>query len=449
MDEKLLQELAEILAEIEPLTTAALAGSGVVLGNMIRVARKKCADKKGTPEWSSCVNRAMTGLKQKKQKKSVKEEVEVDIQKELKEELDNIFGEAEGNDELASLLAEIDPGTAAMAAGGIVAGGATVASRMMARSRCKKKFPDMKSTGFKQCFKNELTLGQKKKFRDQDESNAVLESALSEIDPATAAMAAGGVVAGGATIAARMMARRRCRQKFPDMKSGQFKNCFKNELTLGQKKKFRDHDEVLKTYAIFYVAENDEFDAKKKLDMLTFIESADASMIEDLYENGEIKAPSDYISSDDELATKVFEEGLALMEKGLLNEESASVTAGKEMVKTAKDYWATKAGQAGEKLHQAAQHMPGGVAGLQAVPAAVAAAAAITAGVLAYRKYFSKAAKACKGAPDKSDCMAKFKEKAKAAKVQAMSAGKAKCAKSKDPAACKAKIDAKIKAARG
>ena len=33
--------------------------------------------------------------------------------------------------------------------------------------------------------------------------------------------------------------------------------------------------DVLKTYAMFYVSENDDFNAAKKLDMLNFIEQAD------------------------------------------------------------------------------------------------------------------------------------------------------------------------------
>lgn len=73
------------------------------------------------------------------------------------------------------------------------------------------------------------------------------------------------------------------------------------------------------------------------------------------------------------------------------------------------------------------------------------AAAAIAAGVLAYKKIFSKAAKACDG---DSDCMAKYKMKANQAKIAAISAGKSKCAKSKDPAKCKAKLDQKIAATK-
>jgi hypothetical protein len=95
------------------------------------------------------------------------------------------------------------------------------------------------------------------------------------------------------------------------------------------------------------------------------------------------------------------------------------------------------AGAAG-KAAEFAQGHPG------MIGAAVAAAAALTAGVVAYRKIFSKAAKACAGAPDKGTCMAQYKMKAKQAQIAAINAGKAKCAKAKDPAKCKAKIDAKI-----
>jgi hypothetical protein len=52
-----------------------------------------------------------------------------------------------------------------------------------------------------------------------------------------------------------------------------------------------DSQDVLKTYAMFYVSENDEFNMKKKLDMLNFIENADESMLMDLFENGEIEPP--------------------------------------------------------------------------------------------------------------------------------------------------------------
>jgi hypothetical protein len=79
---------------------------------------------------------------------------------------------------------------------------------------------------------------------------------------------------------------------------------------------------------------------------------------------------------------------------------------------------------------------------------AVAAAAALTAGVVAYKRFFSKGARACGNAPDRSQCMKDLKKKAMGARIQAMNAGKAKCATTKNPEQCKAKIDQKIAAVK-
>ncbi len=73
-----------------------------------------------------------------------------------------------------------------------------------------------------------------------------------------------------------------------------------------------------------------------------------------------------------------------------------------------------------------------------------AAAAAITAGIMAYRRFWSKAARACKGSADRKNCLNNYKNRAILAQIAATKAGKAKCAKSKNPKACNAKIDAKI-----
>jgi gas vesicle protein len=298
-----------------------------------------------------------------------------------------------------------------------------------------------------------------------------------------------------------------------------------------------DSHEVLKTYAMFYVSENDDFNVKKKLDMLNFIENADESMLMDLFENNEIEAPFDFLETEVEVsdaqligesailiqqATWLMEGDVYLAEdlknrlKDMLGMETSlkykiskaagsvkktlekqldnlqdkisdlkdaiakgagkavdtakdvagdvadkakdvagdvadkakdaagavSKGAGKA-VETAKDV----AGDVGEKVSGAAgkaaefaQQNPGAVGG------AVAAAAALTAGVMAYRKFFSKAAQACKSAPDKNQCMAQYKMKAKQAQISTLAAGKSKCAKTKNPQACSAKIDAKIAA---
>jgi len=84
-----------------------------------------------------------------------------------------------------------------------------------------------------------------------------------------------------------------------------------------------------------------------------------------------------------------------------------------------------------------------------AIGGAAAAALVIYAGYKIYKNYLSKAAKSCKGAPDKSACMKQFKNKAVQAQISQLRSGAGKCAKSKDPAKCKAAIQAKISSLQG
>jgi len=96
----------------------------------------------------------------------------------------------------------------------------------------------------------------------------------------------------------------------------------------------------------------------------------------------------------------------------------------KSTQKTAKKVWAgtkEKAGQAkdaaqkygGKAMKFAKKHK-----GKIAIGAGLAAAGA--GGYMAYKNYFSAAAKACKDAPNKAQCMQQYKAKAQAAKVKEM-----------------------------
>lgn len=84
-------------------------------------------------------------------------------------------------------------------------------------------------------------------------------------------------------------------------------------------------------------------------------------------------------------------------------------------------------------------------AAIGGVAAAAVAAAAIYAGYKVYKRFFSAAAKACggKSGSEKTACMTQYKKKALLAQANAISSGASKCAKSKDPAKCKAAIKAK------
>jgi hypothetical protein len=94
---------------------------------------------------------------------------------------------------------------------------------------------------------------------------------------------------------------------------------------------------------------------------------------------------------------------------------------------------------------QSNQMAAGGVA------AAALAALIAYAGYQVYKKFFSKAAKACAGqsGPAKEQCLAGFRKKAVVAQAQTLMKASAACAKSKDPQKCKAVIRAKVATIRG
>jgi hypothetical protein len=89
---------------------------------------------------------------------------------------------------------------------------------------------------------------------------------------------------------------------------------------------------------------------------------------------------------------------------------------------------------------QSNQMAAGGVA------AAALAALIAYAGYQVYKKFFSKAAKACanQSGAAKEQCLAGFRKKAVVAQAQTLMKASAACAKSKDPRKCKAAVMAKV-----
>lgn len=77
---------------------------------------------------------------------------------------------------------------------------------------------------------------------------------------------------------------------------------------------------------------------------------------------------------------------------------------------------------------------------------AAAAALAIYAGYKIYKRFFSQAAKACagQGGAAKTACMNKYKKQAIMKQAATIQSNSSTCAKSKDPAKCKAAIAAKV-----
>jgi len=78
------------------------------------------------------------------------------------------------------------------------------------------------------------------------------------------------------------------------------------------------------------------------------------------------------------------------------------------------------------------------------IPHAIVVAAIITASIVLYKKYMSKAARACRGNEDKSRCIIQYKMKAYSEQIKKLKKDAAICKKSKNPAKCSNKIKNKI-----
>ena len=80
---------------------------------------------------------------------------------------------------------------------------------------------------------------------------------------------------------------------------------------------------------------------------------------------------------------------------------------------------------------------------------AAVVALAVAAAYLAYMAFLSKAGRACKGRPDRNNCIAQYKNKGLQAQIQTLKSKTAACSKTKDPAKCKGQIQKKISKLEG
>jgi hypothetical protein len=145
--------------------------------------------------------------------------------------------------------------------------------------------------------------------------------------------------------------------------------------------------------------------------------------------------------------------------KGLQSKLAWLKQSGREVAHTVSKKGQEVASSVAKRGQEVATKVQGAVAGATpgqklAVGGAAAAVAAVAAGVVVYKKFFSQAAKACKGksGADKKNCMNSFKAKGlQAAKAKVMS-GMSKCKDDKCKAKLKAKaasFDAKISGLKG
>ncbi len=97
---------------------------------------------------------------------------------------------------------------------------------------------------------------------------------------------------------------------------------------------------------------------------------------------------------------------------------------------------------AAETIANAAQSPVGKIAVNATAGAAVAVM--VFAAAKIYKDLLSKAAKECKGKPDKVACMKKYKGRAVTARIEKLKSGMSQCNKAKNPEACKQGLQKRI-----
>ena len=188
----------------------------------------------------------------------------------------------------------------------------------------------------------------------------------------------------------------------------------------------------MKEFAIFYVNEHNMSKADKSY-LYQFIKDADENQLQHLLYTGE---PKFDLNEQDLSYIQEVSEAIGAASAHGARIGSRYVGAGGMDIKGVGNI-----GAAGSIDTNVAH----GAAALAA--AAVAALVARTA-YRVYKDKISKIGKQCAsykhGTPDRKKCEAKAKNAALQAQMAAMKSGMAKCAKSKDPAKCKANIQNKI-----
>lgn len=185
--------------------------------------------------------------------------------------------------------------------------------------------------------------------------------------------------------------------------------------------------DVLKVFAGTYVAESD-IDVKLKLHLINFIKEADEYEIIKLLKTGDLSDVQE--NEKEDLMTEYNSSFIGIY----LNEARVHIKGTGGLSPRQYD---KKFGGLGINT------MSGTSKGLAA---AAAVALVVAGGYAIYKRYFSKAAKACKGksGSERSVCIKKFKIDAIKAQISALNSGMGKCAKTKNPSKCKAAIQNKV-----
>jgi hypothetical protein len=182
----------------------------------------------------------------------------------------------------------------------------------------------------------------------------------------------------------------------------------------------------IKIMTFGYILEQEKLTKNEKLQLLDFIKESTDIQLLNLLETGRMKTEKEILK---EVKADWSDIGKHL------------TRAGQNLSKRGEDLVSNIPG--GGNIEHAATHAykalgPTGTAGVAALTAV-----AITAGVLAYKRFFSKAARACKdlGGTSKTACMNKYKAQGKKAEIATLNSKKGAC---KGNPKCVGKIMARI-----
>jgi len=173
----------------------------------------------------------------------------------------------------------------------------------------------------------------------------------------------------------------------------------------------------LKIFALEYVKLHDHLLKEQKLAIGQFIMEASDDQVKYMLITGEVK---DNLTEEDIVLTK-----------RLIQEKSPFAAGWESGVEHGEKYGGYKGYNRGVQ---------------NALTAVAIVAAVVTASYAIYKRFLSKAAKACKekGGLEKTNCMVKYKKQAQAARIKELQAGMSRCEKSKDPSTCKLKLQKRI-----
>lgn len=211
---------------------------------------------------------------------------------------------------------------------------------------------------------------------------------------------------------------------------------------------------MLKTYAATYVSLQENLSNAQKISIIKWIKEAESDEIKSLLVTGKFDIEENAIKVFDKTLGVFLNEALpvspsSLGFKGLLSADSKFFTGIVDMDKfnNAMDLIMRQKETQGILHGYNMGAQVGAVGGLAVgIGASAIVALVIVIANRAYKRFLSKAARACNNlsGDNKTSCMEKFRKQALTKKMSDLQKGEKSCKHAKNPVKCKTKIDNKI-----